>query len=657
MPALAGPQEDDVTRIPAQSESPSRGAKSALERYRRLRSSLVDGPLGRWWTRTASPGAADWAILGAILLVASASFLYGDVRATFEHSFNFLDSVFTGRIRDFYTISIEHTSTTHPAVYDIPIYAIFGVWNLPTYLIHKATGFDYMNSTPAELWLKAMIVLFALVAARLIADVAHRLGASREQSKWAVFFFLTSYSVFVPVFVVVQYDIILVVVVLLAMRGYVEGNMRAFIGWFVLANTLKLFAIFIFIPLLVLREKRLRVVFGQFVLGLLGLVACRLIYLGDAGHKAATGGFMETMLPRLTNTTIPLFSADFHLNVPLFLVALFSLTIFAYAKTTHSKNELNAFAVYLAFAAFLAFVVLVPLNPYWIILIAPFSTLLVFLQPKHLLLNTVMEMGVLGSLTLLYTRTGWQMYTQTIFDQLLLPHIAARPAEPRYATIDQAIAAAGLGRGTSFILAFMIACAIGMLVLNYPRTFTIAHPGNAERMPRSLAWLRLASIAAAMAPLFAMYFVPAIPVVYSSVPQTAAADSSNILADGATFSETLSLDDSVELSSIGIGFDAPNIAWIDSSEVTITLVDGAGQTVFATTTTANSLGVGVVPFAAGGAVLTAGEKYTLTITSAHTEGAQAFVQINPDVDRFPTTDNGSTVSGDLVLELKGDPID
>lgn len=643
-----------MTRTPAQQSSTRRG--SLAPAVMKIPSRLVNSSLGRWWTRTDTPGASQWAILGAILAVAFVSFLYGDVRATFEHSFNFLDSVFSGHIRDFYTISIEHTSTTHPAVYDIPIYAIFGLWNLPTYLVYKATGFDYMNSTPAELWLKLMLVIFAVLAARLVADVAHKLGVSRNQAHWASFFFLTSFAVFVPVFIVVQYDIILVTVVLLAMRAYVDGNIRGFIGWFVLANTLKLFAIFIFIPLLLLRQKRLRIVVSQLVLGLLGLLACRLIYIGDAGHKAATGGFMETMLPRLTSTTLALFNEDFNLRIPLFLVALFALTIFAYAKDTHSQRELNAYAIYIAFAVFLAFIILVPLNPYWIILIAPFSTLIVFIQPRHLLLNSLLEMGVLGSLTLLYTRTGWQMYTQSIFDQLLLPHIAARPEEPRFSTIDQAIAAAGLGRGTSFILAFMIACALSMLVLNYPRTWALAHMGNTDRMPRSLAALRLVSLLLAMAPLFAMYFVPAIPVVYSSVPQSSAQDSSNLLKEGAQISEDITLDQSVSLSSIGVGFNAPNIAWIDSSEVSLSLVSENGVTVFSTTTTANSLGTQIVSFPAGGAEITAGKRYTLTLTSAHIEGAQAFVQINPSVNRFPTRDQGVEVNGDLVLELKGHPL-
>ena len=35
--------------------------------------------------------------------------------------------------QDFYQIAIENSTFGHPAVYDVPIYAIFALWNLPTY--------------------------------------------------------------------------------------------------------------------------------------------------------------------------------------------------------------------------------------------------------------------------------------------------------------------------------------------------------------------------------------------------------------------------------------------------------------------------------------------------------------------------------------------
>ena len=43
----------------------------------------------------------------------------------------------------------------------------------------------------------------------------------------------------------------------------------------------------------------------------------------------------------------------------------------------------------------------------------------------------------------------------------------------------------------------------------------------------------------------------------------------------------------------------------------------------------------------------------MTITSELTEGGSAVVEINPAVDQFPTTENGTTVNGDLLMSISG----
>ena len=189
------------------------------ERCRRREQRWVDGS-----KRVERPNAADWALLGAICALAFVTFLYGDVKATFEHSFNFLDSVFAGRPQDFYQIAIENSTFGHPAVYDVPIYAIFGLWNLPTYVLYRFGDFDYLNSTPAQLWLKLMVVVFALVAARLVMAIAKTIGMSAARSKWVAFYFLSSMALFVPVFVIVQYDIISVTFMLAGTARVHEGQ-------------------------------------------------------------------------------------------------------------------------------------------------------------------------------------------------------------------------------------------------------------------------------------------------------------------------------------------------------------------------------------------------------------------------------------------------
>ena len=616
---------------------------------RRVVERVVDSRLGSWWSSTEGPGLVDWALLGVILLGAYAFFLYGDVRATFEHSFNFLDSVLQGRVGDFYQIAIEHTSTGHPAVYDIPLYLLFGLWNLPTYIIYRITGFHYLLSTPAQLWLKTLMVLAALIAAKVLVDIARDLGVSRQRSKWVAFFFLSSMTLFVPVFVIVQYDIIMIVFILLGLRAYLCGRLGRFLLWFAIANTFKLFAIFIFVPLLLLREKRLRVVALQLGVGLLGLVACRAIYHGNVAYKASTSGFMSSMLQRLTAVGIPWMGS----TIPVFVVFMVGIVVFAYLRRPQGTKALAADAVYICMAIYLVFATVVPLNPYWAVMVSPFAVLIIFLNPRHVLLNTLLETGVGTALFLLYAFNGYSMYNRSIFDQLLLPHLIAPVAQPRYETPAQFLETVGISRQGSFIVGFMIACALAILIINFPRRKMVEDLGQGERIPRSAAWVRLLMPAGFSALVMIPYFVPAIPVVYSASTDAPQAGSVNILQDGASVAETITLPSTVEVSSVNIAFLAEEVQWLDSSVVNVEVTDASGHQVFRTEAPANSLHAGLHEFPAKGLVLHGGEKYTVTITSKMTEGGSARVMINPAVDQFPTTENGTTVHGDLLMTIAG----
>ena len=622
---------------------------SEVDRGREVIERVVRSRLGRWWNDTERPGLVDWALLGVILLGAYAFFLYGDVRATFEHSFNFLDAVLQGRIGDFYRIAIEHTSTGHPAVYDIPLYLLFGLWNLPTYVLYRITGFQYLLSTPAQLWLKTMMVLAALVAAKVLVDIARDLGVGRQRSKWVAFFFLSSMTLFVPVFVIVQYDIIMIVFILLGLRAYLRGRLGRFLLWFAIANTLKLFALFIFVPLLLLREKRLRMVALQLGVGLIGLVACRAIYHGNVAYKASTGGFMSSMLQRLTAVGIPWMGS----TIPVFVVFMVGIVVFAYLRRLQGQKALAADAVYICMAIYLVFATIVPLNPYWAVMVSPFAVLIIFLNPRHVLLNSALETGVGTALFLLYAFTGYSMYNRSILDQLLLPHLVAPTAQPRYETPAHFLEAMGVTRQGAFIVGFMIACALAILVVNFPRAAMVENLGQGERIPRSVAWVRLLMPAGFSALVLIPYFVPAVPVVYSASTDAPQAGSANILEDGARVSETITLPSTVEASSINIAFLAEEVQWLDSSVVTVEVTDASGNRVFRTEAPANSLHDGLHSFPADGLVLRGGEKYTVTIISRMTEGGYARVMINPAVDQFPTTENGTTVPGDLLMTIAG----
>jgi len=617
--------------------------------------SLGASTLGRWWKRAERPNAADWALLGAICALAFITFLYGDVKATFEHSFNFLDSVFAGRPQDFYQIAIDNSTFGHPAVYDVPIYAIFGIWNIPTYLLYRFSDFNYLDSTPAQLWLKLMLVVFALVAARLMMAIAKTIGVSASRSKWVAFYFLSSMSLFVPVFVIVQYDIISVTLMLAGILAYMQGKTRSFLLWFLAANTLKLFGLFIFIPLVLLREKRLPRALGQIVVGILGLVLCRLLYRGDLAFEASTGGFTDLMLDRLR---VAGFTWQSSLPVPLFVVFIVGLAIFAYAKRASGQRELHAFAIYISLAAFLVFCAIVPLNPYWIALVAPFSVLIIFANPRHLTLNSLLEISIGSSLFLIYMLVGYSMYNAGIFRDLVFGQFVPPASPQRFSTPGEILTALGVGgNNVIFLVGFMIACVLAVLILNYPRAAFVDGMPNTERIKRSVVWIRLAALAGFCSLLLAMYLVPARPTVYSSVASAPVVTEVDILAPGSVVEEQLEFDATLSVQTLQVGLDAAAVTWIDSAVVKASLLDEDGESVFEGAVPANSVGVGLASFPTDGLTLRAGETYTLRLSGADSEGEPVYVQVNSAQDEFITIEDGTLVDGDIVMVLVGTEAD
>ncbi|SDH69941.1 hypothetical protein [Agrococcus jejuensis] len=609
-------------------------------------------PVGRWWRRVERPGIGDWVLLGAVSLLAFVTFLYGDVRVTYEHTFNFLDAVAAGRVQDFYQIAIDNGTFGHPAVYDIPVYMVFAVWNLPTWLIHQVVEFDYLSSVPAQLWAKAMMVFFLVVAVKVLMDIARTAGMSVGRSRWVGFVFASSMAVIVPVLVIVQYDIVSVAVMLLGIRAYLQGRTRAFLLWFLAANTLKLFSVFVFIPLILLKEKRLLHAGGQLVVGMLGLVVCRLLYRGDVAYEISTGGFTDLMLQRLTVAGVPWHSG---FTVPLFVVTMVGLAIFAYVRRADTPRELLAFATYLPLVAFLAFSVLVPLNPYWIVLMAPFSALIIFLNPRHLTLNVLLETSIATALVLIYSMVGFSMYTRDMFAQLLLGRVLPGAEEQRFRSVQDLLVGAGLDKYLPFLIGFLLACAVAVLVLNYPRRSLLEGMPNVEPVQRSVMWLRLVAVVAFFALQFAMYLLPAKPPLYSSVTDTPITGAADIMLPGSSVEQDFVVESDAAVEELQVGFST-DAQWINTAAVALTLVDASGTEVYSGTAPVNALGVGLTAFETPGLVLAGGETYTVRLTTQESDSdGRVFVLLNPAVDRELTLEDGQEVAGDLMLQVVGSP--
>jgi len=587
-----------------------------------------------------------------LLAFTTVNFLYSDVKATIEHSFNFIDSILQGRPLDFYQIAIDNSTFGHPAVYDFPLYAIFAVWNLPIYIIHHITGIDYLYSFGCLLWSKLMIVAFTLLAAWALNRLAKTIGLDKGRRRWVVLLFLTASTVIIPVFIIAQYDIIGIAFMLLGIDAYLRGKTKSFLVWFAIANTMKLFSLFLFVPLVLLRTKKLWPIIGQGIVGIAGVAICKLVYGSQPAYQASTGGFMDGMLSRLTATG---FKWEYdQVVLPLFVIVILLTCLFAYVRKSEDGKDLARLSIYLAFIVWAAFVALVPLNPYWMILVAPFAILMPFLNSRHLSLNLILETAMGGALVWISACMSWWVFG-TGTTQAMLPGVV-HPVTygQRYPALRDLIIRVAGSDHLQIISAILVTSVIGMSVLMYPRRSDVSDTFNEEHVSRALVWLRGAVPALVAVAMLFIYLFPAQTPILDTRNGTLVNASADLLQQGTSVEQTLEIQQTITVTRVIIGFTAEGFDWINSSMVEVSIIDPSTQTtMWATTRSVNSFEGEFVTFDVSGVQMDQGKSYLLRITGSSGEGVPLYVQLNQDIDQFPTMVNGRQVSGDVALAVFG----
>ena len=79
----------------------------------------------------------DWLIYGLVAIFLFTCFVYWDMFATTLHTTNFIEVISQGKFLDFYKINYQFdvNGIISTACYEIPIYFIFMIWDLPLWVL------------------------------------------------------------------------------------------------------------------------------------------------------------------------------------------------------------------------------------------------------------------------------------------------------------------------------------------------------------------------------------------------------------------------------------------------------------------------------------------------------------------------------------------
>jgi hypothetical protein len=181
------------------------------------------------------------------------------------------------------------------------------------------------------------------------------------------------------VFVISQYDLISVVFQLLGFQAFLEKKDKKFIFYFGISFCLKYFSLILFLPLLLLRHKRLTAWIKALVGMLLPYAATTIPFLisYDRFASVLTGDLL-----------MKLFDFDgkgYSLFVMLYCFLLIWCFLQKEEDVPHKK------AVWVSFVAYGLFFTMLDVYLYWTIMFAPFMVMMIGLMPQYLYLNLLLE--------------------------------------------------------------------------------------------------------------------------------------------------------------------------------------------------------------------------------------------------------------------------
>ncbi|MCR4798517.1 MAG: glycosyltransferase 87 family protein, partial [Lachnospiraceae bacterium] len=274
-----------------------------------------------------------------LLLSLGSAFLYGhifDMPLTLMQARDLISATAHGKFFDFYDIVMEkaiandyhlqNLGIIEGANYNIVLYTLLAILILPWVLIAKLfhLGLNYQWLCQ---YMEVILLLADVCAAYLIKQICEAYGFSKEEAKRTAYLFLTS---FLAVYATVgfnQMDIFYILVMLVAIREYANDHDIKFALCMSFAIMLKMFPLFIFIPMILLKKKQFWSILGHGALGVVFPGIFRLMFGGSAGYtetKAAMDAYYN-FTNRMTDAAIP---GNIY-PIPIFLVGFVLLCVFA----------------------------------------------------------------------------------------------------------------------------------------------------------------------------------------------------------------------------------------------------------------------------------------------------------------------------------------
>lgn len=408
-----------------------------------------------------------WSITIVTMIVLLLSHTYGDILITTRHGMNLWYSLFKGDFLNFFSANHVRSGNIYfadeqGAAYNILIYIVFAIWNLPLVWIETFTKIDVMNNVPCLVYMKLLPVFAMVVSAYLLKRILSFLGLGKKKESFFVYIYLSSILMLTVVALISQYDILSTVWQLAGIYAFLKKDKKSFILFFGIACCFKYFALIVFIPLLLIMDKKVLKIGLAFLCFLIPIVLTKVPFYFAAQTDA-------TEAPLLRDLLIRAFGPSVGFVNPFVFIYVLVLVWCYIKKPSEDAKETLRFISWVCFACFASFFGLMELYPYWSIMLAPYVVLLLASMPPErfrigLILETFSLIGLVFGNMLKY---NWCYFGDTMKPMILSKIFGDISYENSilYGIIVK------LGTfGFAMIIPFTIfyAASVAMLILSFP---------------------------------------------------------------------------------------------------------------------------------------------------------------------------------------------
>lgn len=369
------------------------------------------------------------------------------------------------------------------------------IWVLPINLLYHLLGFD-INSSLAVLWYKLIIPVFAVLCMKEMGEIAENLQIEKKRIGWMQFLFLTGVLVALPVFHIAQTDALYLFFMLKGFCALLKDDTKKFLLWFAVSLSFKTITLFVFVPLILLQEKRILYVVRNLILGCIVVPGQHIWYkiIGTLNRilfpvlesdsqaivttqttteKAADElyGFYSHFFHKSLYFEFPAVRKGYVASLLIFLFVL--LCIWCYTQKKEKCKNWQEICVYTATVSLALFFVMASPSPYWIVILYPFLFLLIYMNHTRLRVNLILEKAFTLTMFLVYVmNTYWVYGGSQNFDWLFLTKWGLVPSNHVFQEgphIAGYLEKMGVDSIMPVVTAICLASIIGMVVINYPK--------------------------------------------------------------------------------------------------------------------------------------------------------------------------------------------